>query len=112
MSDKIYYLATVPFESACQIDILPESHPASRLHGHSYLASVRVPVAPREALEQGDEPVALLREHLQSTIAPLNYAFLNDQIPTPTDENLARWVHQRIDLPGIDRIALQSTHDA
>ena len=104
MSDIIYYLATVPFESASQIDILPENHPAAQLHGHSYTASVRVPM-PAPFIEISDEeeenepdPVNILKEHLQTTIEPLNYTFLNQHLKTPTDENLARWIHEKIDL--------------
>ena len=113
MSDTIYYLATMPFESACRIDILSESHPAAHLHGHSYTASVRVPMTLADASEAlPQEPVGFLRQHLQTTIAPLNYAFLNDHLMVPTDENLARWIHEKIDLEGIDRVAIQSTHDS
>ena len=115
MTDTIYYLATMPFESACQINILPEKHPAAQLHGHSYLASVRVPMelyGSKEANGFTEEPVAFLRKHLQTTIAPLNYTLLNNHLSVPTDENLARWVHQKIDLQGIDRVAIQSTHDS
>lgn len=113
MSHTIYYLATVPFESACQINILPESHPASQLHGHSYLASVRVPMNPDSIKDEqlSHDPVNFLTSHLQTTIEPLNYAYLNQHLPVPTDENLARWVHSQIDLTGIDRVAIQSTHD-
>lgn len=116
MSDKIYYLATVPFESACQIDILPASHPAAQLHGHSYTASVRVPITKpyiiTAAGEPEREPVSFLKNHLQATVEPLNYTFLNQLIKTPTDENLARWIHEKIDISGIDRVAIQSTHDS
>ncbi len=115
MTDTIYYLATMPFESACQINILPKGHPAAQLHGHSYLASVRVPMelsSSNEVDGLAEEPVAFLREHLQKTIAPLNYTLLNNHLSVPTDENLARWVHQKIDLQGIDRVAIQSTHDS
>ncbi len=121
MSDKIYYLATVPFESACQIDILPATHPAAQLHGHSYTASVRVPIttshvtpdiSPRKTTADKPEPVSFLKEHLQATLAPLNYSLLNKHLKTPTDENLARWIHKKIDLSGIDRVAIQSTHDS
>lgn len=110
MSDQIFYLATVPFESACQINILPESHPAAQLHGHSYMASVRAPVKTSDHKEQ--EPVSFLKEHLQKTIEPLNYTLLNQHLEIPTDENLARWIHKKIDLSGIDRVAIQSTHDS
>ncbi len=110
MREQLFYLATVPFESACQINILPESHPAASLHGHSYTASVRVPLKATETMLQ-HEPVSFLKEHLQTTIKPLNYTLLNQHLDIPTDENLARWIHKKIDLQGIDRVAIQSTHD-
>ncbi len=110
MNEQLFYLATMPFESACQINILPQSHPAAQLHGHSYSASVRVPLTAARAMAQ--EPLSFLKSHLQSSIAPLNYTFLNDHLLVPTDENLARWIHQQIDLSGIDRVAIQSTHDS
>lgn len=112
MSDIIYYLASASFESACQIDILPDSHPAAQLHGHSYLASIRVPMSPSDAVTTASGSAGYLKQHLQATIAPLNYSLLNQHVQTPTDENLARWVHEKIDLPGIDRVAIQSTHDS
>ncbi|MCP3853028.1 MAG: 6-pyruvoyl tetrahydropterin synthase [Gammaproteobacteria bacterium] len=111
MTDQLFYLATVPFESACQINILPDSHPAAQLHGHSYMASVRVPADAIKANNKDEEPVGFLKEHLQATTEPLNYTFLNQHIEVPTDENLARWIHKKIDLNGIDRVAIQSTHD-
>jgi 6-pyruvoyltetrahydropterin/6-carboxytetrahydropterin synthase len=114
MSDTIYYLATVPFESACQIDILPKTHPSGNLHGHSYLASVRVPIEHPGDIKKNqlpNIPLDYLRNHLSNTLAPLDYSFLNHHLPIPTDENLARWVHEKIDLKGIDRVAIQSTHD-
>lgn len=109
MHDKLYYLATVPFESACQIDILDSQHRAARLHGHSYKASVRVPL---ENSETDREPVGFLREHLQKIIEPLNYSLLNDHLAAPTDENLIRWIRKKTALSGIDRIGIQSTSDS
>ena len=109
MSEQIFYLATVPFESACQINILPKAHPAAHLHGHSYTASVRVPIKATQQMAQ--EPVSFLKDHLQAAVEPLNYTFLNQHLDIPTDENLARWLHKKIDLTGIDRVAIQSTHD-
>jgi 6-pyruvoyltetrahydropterin/6-carboxytetrahydropterin synthase len=111
MTNKIYYLAAAPFEAACQINIFPEGHPASQLHGHSYTASVRV----SGKTPLGQESVSFLKDHLQGTIEPLNYTFLNKHIDIPTDENLARWIHRRIhkniELSDIDRVAIRSTPD-
>ncbi|MCW8932901.1 MAG: 6-carboxytetrahydropterin synthase [Gammaproteobacteria bacterium] len=113
MTDQIFYLATMPFESACQIKILPETHPAAQLHGHSYTASIRVPInGIQAATEAMQEPVSFLKAHLQTTVDPLNYTFLNQHLDIPTDENLARWIHEKTDLKGIERVAIQSTHDS
>jgi len=121
MTEKIYYLASAPFEAACQINILPENHPAAQLHGHSYTTSIRMPFT---TLQQNShfaakkkEAVSFLKNHLQSIIEPLNYTDLNQQISVPTDENLARWIHKKITSSGmshnkIDRVAIQSTHDS
>ena len=107
--DKLYYIATVPFESACRIDILDPRHRAAGLHGHSYKASIRVPLQNSAA---ATEPVSYLREHLQQIIDPLNYSLLNEHLAVPTDENLTRWIRHHTDLGGIDRIGIQSTSDS
>jgi len=110
MSDNIYYLATQPFEAACQINILPEAHPAAQLHGHSYSASVRVPLSKIHTQKQ--EPVSFLKEQLKQCIKPLDYSFLNQHLEVPTDENLARWIQKKINVADIDRVAIQSTRDS
>lgn len=109
MPDKLYYIATVPFESACQIDILDSYHRAAHLHGHSYKASIRVPLENSAVLM---EPAGFLREHLKKIIEPLNYSLLNQHLAIPTDENLTRWIRKKTDLSGIDRIGIQSTNDS
>ena len=38
MRDRNYALATLPFEAARQVDILPEGYRSRRLHGHSFWA--------------------------------------------------------------------------
>ncbi len=106
MNNKLFYIATVPFESACQINILDQQHHAAHLHGHSYKASIRVPLT---NIQEKIEPVSFLRTHLKKLITPLNYSFLNDHLPIPTDENLTRWIRNKTDLTGIDRIGVQST---
>ncbi len=52
MTNKLFYLATLPFEAACQINILPKSHPAAQMHGHSYSASVRVQMPDTQTIGQ------------------------------------------------------------
>ncbi|NNU44768.1 6-pyruvoyl trahydropterin synthase family protein [Ramlibacter montanisoli] len=101
-------VATSGFEAARQVAILPERHRSRRLHGHSFAATVFAEMANGAVSFPGAE-VGTLSERLEACIAPLNYAFLNDHLEMPTDENLARWIWQRLGVRGIARVALQST---
>ena len=53
--------------------------------------------------------VETLRERLQSVLAPADHAYLNDQLANPTDENLARWLRERLQLGDVRQIGIQST---
>ncbi len=56
----------------------------------------------------GGEVPALQRQ-VNQCAELLSYGLLNDTVPQPTDENLARWIRDRLNTPGIDRVAVQST---
>jgi 6-pyruvoyltetrahydropterin/6-carboxytetrahydropterin synthase len=101
-------VASATFEAARKVDLLPESHPSRRLHGHSFTATVFADLPEDFAPFQGGE-VDALRERLEAAIAPLNYAYLNDLLDQPTDENIARWIHRALSIAGIERVAIQST---
>lgn len=101
-------VASAGFEAARQVDVLPEGHRCRGLHGHSFQATVFAELPSRWAAYPGGE-VEALREQLEACVAPLNYAHLNSVLDDPTDENLARWIRARLDVPGIDRIGIQST---
>ena len=110
MTEWIYLLAAAPFEAACRVDILPPGHRSRRLHGHSFLARVRA------TLPDGGEPWPgaagdTLAERLREAVAPLDYALLNDYLPVPTDENLARWLRARLAAVKIETVGIQSTRD-
>jgi 6-pyruvoyltetrahydropterin/6-carboxytetrahydropterin synthase len=110
MPEQLLIAAAVGFEAARRVTLLPEGHRSRRLHGHSFVANVRVALASGLAPFPGAE-VDCLRDHLAGAVAPLDYAFLNDEIEQPTDENLARWVRARLPFDGIDNIGIQSTPD-
>ena len=101
-------VATAAFEAARQVSVLPDGHRCRSLHGHSFQASVyaELPVGWRGY--PGGE-VDALRQRLEEVVAPLNYAHLNTHLDVPTDENLARWIRQRLEVPGVDRVAIRST---
>jgi 6-pyruvoyltetrahydropterin/6-carboxytetrahydropterin synthase len=107
--NRLYFTASAPFEAACRIEILPPGHRSRHLHGHSFLARVRR-VADADGTYTGAEAEDLSRR-LRAAIAPLDYSDLNRHLPVPTDENLTRWVRQRLPETGIDRVGVQSTRD-
>jgi 6-pyruvoyltetrahydropterin/6-carboxytetrahydropterin synthase len=100
--------ASAPFEAACRIHVLPEGHRSRRLHGHSFLAKVRCALPAGWAAFPGGE-VPQLRERLAAQVARLDYRLLNEVVHEPTDENLARWIREQLDVPGIEQVGIQST---
>ena len=107
-NETLLYAASAGFEAACEISCLPPGHRARAMHGHSYLAEVRCALPPNWADFPGNE-AAQLRQQLERAVLPLDYQFLNQHLPSPTDENLARWLRQHLNVPGIASIAMQST---
>ncbi len=110
MSEMLYHVAAVPFEAARRVAILPAGHRSRRLHGHGFTAKVRAELPPGWAPFPGGETGALT-DALRACVAPLDYSDLNEQLPIPTDENLARWVRAHLGVPGVDSVGLQSTRD-
>lgn len=108
MIPRKLYIATSGFEAARQVKILPPDHPSRRIHGHSFLAKVRTEIPAGYSDFPGGE-LLLLKSYLDRCINPLNYNDLNKHLSIPTDENLARWVQNRLqDLP-IHSVGIQST---
>ena len=107
MNQRLYYVAATSFEAACRVNILPEAHRSSRLHGHSFTARIRAAVPDDWAPFPGGE-VVTLTDQLRSCVAPLDYSFLNERIAIPTDENIARWVRSQMAVPGIESVGVQS----
>lgn len=110
MADQLFYVAAVPFEAARKVEILPTDHRASRLHGHSFIAKVRTEIQRSSVAFPGAE-LDYLRDALLSAVAPIDYSLLNDQVPVPTDENLARWVRNRLSVSNASIVGIQSTSE-
>ena len=100
--------ASADFEAARSVQALPAGHRSRRLHGHGFQATVYAELPAGWADFPGGEVLALTQA-LREAVAPLDYAHLNEHLELPTDENLARWIRQRLNVPGIDRVAIQST---
>lgn len=110
MSERIFHTSTAPFEAARRVSILPIGHRSRRLHGHGFLARVRAELPADWAPFPGGETGALA-DALNRAVATLDYTDLNEHLPVPTDENLARWLRERLIVPGIDTVGVQSTCD-
>ena len=106
------FSASCGFESACQIPALPVGHRSRGLHGHGYFVTVRAALPVGWAPFSGGE-VEALRLRLEAAVAPLDYTLLNDTLAQPTDENIARWLRERLagefGVPGIQQVGVQST---
>ena len=110
MSLSTLHTASSGFEAARQVGVLPDAHRARRLHGHSFMARVRADLPANWGPYPGAE-VKTLTEQLQACTAQLDYRLLNDVLPLPTDENLARWLRDQLQVPGLEQIGIQSTAD-
>jgi 6-pyruvoyltetrahydropterin/6-carboxytetrahydropterin synthase len=110
MNECLYHVAAVPFEAARRVSILPEQHRSRRLHGHSFTAKVRALLPPDWATFPGGETDEL-RQKLAGCVSALDYRDLNEHLPVPTDENLAKWVRECLDVPGIESVGIRSTRD-
>lgn len=105
---KVTYCASAGFEAARSVSLLPVGHRSQRLHGHSFLAKLRCCLPAGWAEFPGGE-VDRLRDTLQAQTSLLDYRLLNDRLEQPTDENLARWLHGCLAVPGIEQVGIQST---
>lgn len=110
MTEQLLYTAAAPFEAARRVDVLPTGHRSRRLHGHSFIARVRAQLPTAWAAFPGAE-IDALDERLGRCVSSLDYDLLNNHIDVPTDENLARWVRENLDLAGINLVGIQSTRD-
>ena len=107
MAKQLLFTTAANFEAARRIMLLPERHRSRRLHGHSFLAKVQCALPEGWASFPGGE-IGELREKLIRVISPLDYKELNFELQHPTDENLARWVRSRLNVPGIESVSIRS----
>lgn len=105
---RTHYHTALPFEAARHIPALAAGHPGARLHGHSFLATLRSTLQASYATYPGGQ-LETLQAQWHTELDRLDYRLLNDQIPSPTDLSIARWLLARSRVPGIAQIALQST---
>lgn len=108
MQKQFYYVATAQFEAARQLPNLPDKHHQRQLHGHSFVAKIYAPPSSNWQSFPADEN-GRLKQSLQQVLAPLNYAYLNNTIATPSDENLAFWLRSQFAADTLSHVSIQST---
>jgi 6-pyruvoyltetrahydropterin/6-carboxytetrahydropterin synthase len=102
-------------QCARRLPALPESHPCSRLHGHSFRVELTVcgDIDPTLGwvLDFADIETAWQPIH-----ATLDHRTLNDiaGLENPTSENLAVWLWNALKpvLPGLSKIVIMESHDS
>jgi 6-pyruvoyltetrahydropterin/6-carboxytetrahydropterin synthase len=108
MEEHLFFTAATNFEAARQVELLPVGHRSRSLHGHGFLAKVCTALPSNWASFPGAE-VGDLHQRLVRAVSPLDYSHLNLKVTHPTDENLARWVRDRLDIATVANIGIQST---
>lgn len=110
MSETLLYTAAAPFEAARRVLVLPPGHRCRNRHGHGFVARLRAgPGAARAAFPGGE--TAALAAALADCVADLDYRDLNEVMPVPTDENLARFLRARLARPAVQSVGVRSTRD-
>ncbi len=101
---------TFRIEAARRLPKLPPTHPCARVHGHSFTIEVvlRGAVDPEVGWLVDYDVMAAAWQPLG---AVLDHAYLNDVpgLENPTSEHLARWVWERLSLPGLAAIHVCET---
>lgn len=107
-ASQIMTAASGRFEAARRVDVLPDGHRCRAMHGHGFQATAYAVLPSSWAPYPGGE-VATLQGCMERCTKRLTYGVLNDHLPQPTDENLARWIREHLGAPGVERVAVQST---
>ena len=107
-TSPILTTASGRFEAARHVQALPEGHRCRSMHGHGFVSTAFAALPTQWAPYPGGE-VGALQQQVERCVDQLSYGVLNDHLEQPTDENIARWIRKRLDTPGVQRVAVQST---
>ena len=101
-------------EAAHRLPKVPDGHPCSRLHGHTYAIAVVL------AGEMNDDAgwvmdYATLDAAVNPVLAQLDHRHLNDidGLANPTSEHLSRWIWERLaqELRGLASVTVAENPD-
>lgn len=102
-------------QCARRLPALPDSHPCSRLHGHSFEVELTLSgtVDPTMGWVLDFEAIQIAWQPIH---AALDHRTLNDieGLANPTSENLAVWLWQQLKprLADLSRVKVMETHDS
>ena len=90
MSEWVKISRAYTFEAAHNLPHLPEGHKCRRTHGHSYRVEIRIEGPLENAMVRGVE-FEMIDAVMEALLNTVDHYELNDRIPDPTVENIARW---------------------
>jgi 6-pyruvoyltetrahydropterin/6-carboxytetrahydropterin synthase len=105
MMPQLSHWAAAGFEGARRLSGPGVDVRSRRQHGHSFRVELQA------SLEQGWGGLAgseahALQQRLQEVVAALDYQDLNTLISDPADDQILRWIAQRLALPALLRLHL------
>lgn len=102
-------------QCARRLPALPDTHPCSRLHGHSFEVELTLSGAVDPTMGWVLD-FAEIESTWQPIHAALDHRYLNDidGLANPTSENLAMWLWQQLkpSLADLSQVKVMETHDS
>jgi len=99
------------FSASHVLDLLPEEHPCSRLHGHNYLITIHLKSETLDGLGFVKDYNSL-KFVKQLIDEKLDHRHLNSIIPeSPTSENIARFLYEQFkpEIPELYAVEVSET---
>ena len=99
------------FSASHVLDLLPEDHPCSRLHGHNYVITVHLKseTLDRYGFVKDYKSLTPVKQFINET---LDHRYLNEVIPDPsTSENIARFLYEQFkpEIPELYAVEVSET---
>jgi 6-pyruvoyltetrahydropterin/6-carboxytetrahydropterin synthase len=99
-------------ESARFLPNLPDGHPCQRMHGHSFVITLRL-VGPKDEKRGWVRDYHEITEAMTPLLRQLDHQVLNEipGLENPSSENLAEWIFQKAKakLPELIQVGVAET---